>query len=123
MRTFPEIKQFRDVVAIIKSRAAFTGLDAAGKPTYDETRPLPTLHYTGTVKLHGTNCAIVFENGTVVFQSRERELSLEEDNYGFYSRMQNHLALLNDFAARIASQVALRCLPLRCAQFQCFGQS
>lgn len=44
----------------------------------------PTLKYRGTVKLHGTNSGIVHSDSAgFQFQSRERILTLEEDNAGF----------------------------------------
>jgi hypothetical protein len=42
------------------------------------------LHFTGTVKLHGTHGDIVrFNDGHVNFQSRNRILSIDDDNIGF----------------------------------------
>jgi hypothetical protein len=42
------------------------------------------LHFTGTVKLHGTHGDIVrFNDGHVNIQSRNRILSLDDDNIGF----------------------------------------
>lgn len=45
----------------------------------------PTLTFKGTVKLHGTNGGIIFDvkKQSIKAQSRKKELSLIEDNYGF----------------------------------------
>ena len=44
----------------------------------------PTVTYRAKVKLHGTNGGIrVDVDGTVTAQSRTRDLTLEDDNYGF----------------------------------------
>ena len=44
----------------------------------------PTVDYIVKVKLHGTNAAIrVTSDGTVVAQSRSRDISLSDDNAGF----------------------------------------
>lgn len=92
---FPSINQFRHVVQHVRRKASFIGLDAAGEPIYNLAAKAPTLTFTGTVKLHGTNAAIVFTPGNVQFQSRERVLTWEQDNAGFYAHMSSKpLALL-----------------------------
>lgn len=83
---FPSTGQFRNTVQAVKHQARFNGLDANGEPTYNNN-PLPTLMFRGTVKLHGTNAAVVFRPEGIHFQSRERILTLEEDNAGFCAYM------------------------------------
>ena len=39
--------------------------------------------FRGTIKLHGTNSGVVLTPDAIVPQSRNRELSTEDDNYGF----------------------------------------
>lgn len=87
LRKFPSIDQFRHVVGDVCHRAEYIGQDANDKPMYDTTRPKPVLTFTGTVKLHGTNCGLAFDllTGAVVGQSRERNLTVMEDNYGFFA--------------------------------------
>lgn len=47
--------------------------------------------YNMTEKIDGTNgCVIVTEDGDVCAQSRERLLTLEKDNFGFYGWVQEH---------------------------------
>jgi len=76
---YPSIGQFKDVVRAVNRR---------------RSRPLSPLEYVGTVKLHGTNAALVgiFERdigekgwklSSFYTQSRNRVLSLESDNCGF----------------------------------------
>jgi hypothetical protein len=80
MIKFPSIGQYRDTVKLIRYSAYTNGISD------------PTLSFTGTVKLHGTNAGVVFNpNGTVDFQSRERVLSLQQDNFGFMMYMSNHM--------------------------------
>jgi len=91
---FPSIEQFRNVVKAVNQRARFDGLDDAGQPKYKAAATLPTLRYRGTVKLHGTNSAIVVRYGAegypvLSYQSRERVLTAEEDNAGFMLHMSN----------------------------------
>lgn len=85
LRKFPSIDQLRHVVAAVTHRAEYVGQDANDEPMYDHSRRKPVLTFHGTVKLHGSNCGIAFDllNHTVEAQSRERILSVEEDNMGF----------------------------------------
>lgn len=85
LRKFPSIEQFRHVVANVVHRAEYIGQDSNDEPMYDAQRRKPVLTFYGTVKLHGSNCGIAFDllNHTVEAQSRERILSVEEDNFGF----------------------------------------
>lgn len=47
-------------------------------------QPWPTLSFTGTVKLHGTNGGIhISETGELTAQGRTRVLRVTEDSYGF----------------------------------------
>lgn len=105
MRSFPSIEQFRNVVREVRLRAAYLGRDEEDKPIYSQTATYPTLKYKGSIKLHGTNGGIVFENNTIVFQSRDRELSEEDDNFSFCKSLQPHAAYLNAAAERIKQQV------------------
>ena len=90
MKKYPSIPQFREVVKSIKLTHDFKGLDEDGKPIYKHTEPYPILQAQGTVKVHGTNAAIVvYKDGSVKFQSRERELELTSDNAGFMLNMMN----------------------------------
>lgn len=41
------------------------------------------IKYKGTVKLHGTNSAVVFKGSELIAQSKNRELSITDDNAGF----------------------------------------
>ena len=79
---FPSITQFKDVVKQVRQNAKYHEL------------PLPTITFSGAVKLHGTNSCIVRKvDGTVddiYAQSRERVLSLESDNAGFNAFVLQH---------------------------------
>lgn len=73
IRKFGSIEQFRNVVKKVKDHCE-----------YHNTK-LPTLAFTGTVKLHGTNAGIGYDVNSeeLIFQSKERILTLEQDNAGF----------------------------------------
>lgn len=93
MYKFPSIEQYRNVIKRVKDMARFSGRDETGAPIFDPTKPVPTLRFEGTVKLHGTNAGIVASADTpdkLQFQSRERVLTLEQDNAGFMATFEPH---------------------------------
>jgi hypothetical protein len=131
MKKFTDIEQFRNVIRAVKTHADYKGKDDNGEAIYLHDQPYPTLSFRGTVKLHGTNSAIVAyrrENGDIEyeFQSRERVLSIKEDNAGFmlsmlnkhYQRLFDNI-VFNDYCAiygewcggNIQKTVALNALP------------
>lgn len=96
MQRFPSIEQFRNVIRNVQSKASYVGRNDEGLAIYDSTRPIPTLPYRGTVKLHGTNASVVLntQTDTLSFQSRSRVLDLQSDNAGFMLYMLQHEAYL-----------------------------
>ncbi len=90
MYPFPSINQFRNVVSYVRQKAGFMGLDEAGEPMYNPAPKYPKLSFTGTVKLHGTNAAIVYSPNGTYYQSRQRVLTPEQDNAGFMAHMEQH---------------------------------
>lgn len=96
MIKFPSIEQFRNVIRHVKTHAQYVGKDESGEPIYDQSLPIPTLTFRGTVKLHGTNAGIVFDMDTreITYQSRERILSLTSDNAGFMLYMKARESIL-----------------------------
>lgn len=108
MIKFPSIEQFRNVIRHVKTHAQYAGRDENGDAIIDQSKPIPTLKFRGTVKLHGTNAGIVVntdtsspEYGTMVYQSRERELSLTSDNAGFMLYMSKHYEITHDIAKQV----------------------
>ena len=85
MIRFPSIEQFKNTIRAVQHSAQFQGLDENGKAIMDRPVSLPTLKFTGRVKIHGTNAGIRLDlsSGQLVAQSRERELSIDSDNAGF----------------------------------------
>ena len=81
---FGSITQFRNICKQIKMEAEYQGKDADGNAIYDPNTAKPILRFLGTIKLHGTNAAIVLDRKEGLYaQSRERVLSIESDNAGF----------------------------------------
>jgi len=88
MKKYPSIEQFRNVIRNVRCNHDYQGKDDDGKAIYQHKDNYPTLAFRGTVKMHGTNAGIVkYSDGRIEFQSRERVLSIEEDNAGFMTEM------------------------------------
>lgn len=82
--SFPSIEQFRNVIANINRQFNFVGMDDNDEPIYDMSLPKPVLNFTGTVKLHGTNAGVCYNNLDGLWaQSRENIITPEQDNAGF----------------------------------------
>lgn len=90
MIKFPSIDQFRQTIREVKTNHDYKGKAEDDSPIYLHDSPYPTIEFTGTVKLHGTNASIVrYKDGRIEYQSRERVLSLTQDNAGFMLAMMN----------------------------------
>lgn len=89
---YPSIGQFRQVVKTIKDSAYYVGKDDEGNPLFDYSRKVPTLKFTGTTKIHGTNAGIQihFYNDTFQVQSRTNIITPDSDNAGFASYVYYH---------------------------------
>lgn len=91
MHKFPSIEQFRNVIKDVDHRTRYVGMDEeTGNPIMNRGEvDHPTLNFRGTVKLHGTNAAIVYTWNPLTFdyefhaQSRKNIITPESDNAGF----------------------------------------
>lgn len=104
MKKFPSIEQFRNVIRAVTDRTRYVSGGGDEEVVFDHTRPLPTLSFRGTVKLHGTNAGIVWDGATdnLTFQSRERVLAETADNAGFWKWGQENYKYIQDMLANIA---------------------
>jgi hypothetical protein len=103
--SFPSIEQFRSIVTNINRHFNFVGLDENGDAIYDVSKPKPTLTFKGTVKLHGTNASVCFNNIDGLWsQSRENIITPLNDNAGFAFFAESHknalLRLFNEISTR-----------------------
>lgn len=94
---FPKIGQWRETVQQIVRQYTYTGNEVINDlevPTYDSSLNLPTITFTPTVKLHGSNGGVSFntQDGLWV-QSRERVLPIHNDNYGFCNYIEQNKTL------------------------------
>ena len=84
MIKFPSIEQFRGVVKQIQERACYIGKDEDGKAIFDYLKPKPTLTFTASEKIHGTNAGVCYSIPDGMWaQSRENIITVEKDNAGF----------------------------------------
>lgn len=104
MIKFPSINQFRHVVNHVRQQARFMGLDDEGNVIMNPAPVYPTLTFMGTVKLHGTNAAIVFKKDGITFQSRERIIAPGNDNAGFAAHMSEHPLALSTLYTNLVKQ-------------------
>ena len=100
---FPSIEQFRNVVKDITSSSRYVGYDEVEhKDIFDESLPLPTITFNGTVKLHGTNAGITYsEESGLYMQNRERIITIEKDNAGFAFFMESRKPIVENMIKEI----------------------
>lgn len=96
MNSFTDIGQFRGIVKAVTENHDFSGMDNNGSAIFNHSSPYPTLSFRGTVKLHGTNAGVVlYKDGHIDLQSREREISPTSDNAGFALYMRSPDVFIN----------------------------
>ena len=90
MKKYGSTEQFRSIIREVKTKHDYQGKDENGEAIFQHLTNYPILDFKGTVKLHGTNASIVkYKDESINYQSRERVLSLEQDNAGFMMAMMN----------------------------------
>ena len=103
--SFPSIEQFRHINATVNRQFNFVGLDENGEAIYDHNKDKPTLKFKGTVKLHGTNAGICFNNEDGMWaQSRENIITPESDNAGFAFFVESNREIFESMFAHIAER-------------------
>lgn len=70
-KKFPKIGQFRHMLAYAETRHSLPGV----------------IEFVGRPKVHGTNAAIGSLGGDRFYQSRNREITVEDDQFGFVAHM------------------------------------
>jgi RNA ligase len=88
MIAFPSIESLRHVVKGTEIRCKINNL------------PLPKVEYVGTVKLHGSNASVRFTNGEIIPQSRNRVLSVGDDNFGFAAFVEKNKDIFKSMTPR-----------------------
>ena len=76
MISYPATEQFREIITSVTKHPH--------RNTEENGKPFPILRFQGTVKLHGTNAAIVYQKGFGFrCQSRNTIITPDKDNAGF----------------------------------------
>lgn len=88
MIKYPSIEQYRNAIATVQrlshKQHARRREDGSIIEGQQRTWKFPPVMFRGTVKLHGTNSAVVVSrDGSVSYQSRNRVLTPHDDNMGF----------------------------------------
>jgi len=102
---YPSTVQFRNIVKSVSERTTFVGLDDDGKAIYDPSIKKPVLMARGTVKLHGTNAGVSYNNTHGMWaQSKEDIITIEKDNAAFafhaYTNKDFYVKSLKEFAEK-----------------------
>lgn len=94
---YPSTDNFKTFYKSIKSKVEFSGIDSEGNKIFNDCNKKPIIDIVGTVKLHGTNASIVLSpNKDLYTQSRNRVLSINDDNVGFANYVKtNEADILN----------------------------
>lgn len=89
---FPSINQFRNAVKAERDHAIYHGIAPRKR------------RFLGTVKLHGTNAGIsCTPDGEIIYRSRSRIITPDDDNYGFARHMASEHDTVCDVLSSIAS--------------------
>jgi hypothetical protein len=104
MIKYGKTTDFKSCVRGIKHKVRFSGLDEQGEPIYNND-PLPVLTFKGTVKLHGTNASISWQDGQLHCQSRSKVVT--EGHYGFPEMINQEIYAVNKMvdAVRMNSDI------------------
>jgi len=110
--SFSKIPQFRDVIRNVNNQTKFVGLDDDGEPTYNTHARKPTITFDGSVKLHGTCSSVCFTSDGIASemwcQSRNRILSIDSDNNGFWQFCYDRKDTFLDLGNQIIQEVELK---------------
>jgi hypothetical protein len=82
--SFPSIEKFSVIIANVNRRHNFVGLNENGEPIYNPSKLKPTIRFKGSVKLHGTNAGVCYNQIEGMWaQSKENIITPQSDNAGF----------------------------------------
>ncbi len=81
--TMSKIGKFTDTIQDIKRRVYYVDTLENGDIVLDETRKLPEVTYSCTVKTHGTFAGIVYDGQDIQAESKGNLITTKDDNAGF----------------------------------------
>ena len=95
MIKFGSIVQLRNIVKQVEYDVKHTFID--GEDVFDHSIKLPEIEFDATVKIHGTNASVVYnKDGSYYVQSRNRIISVNDDNAGFAKFVDDNKTFLLD---------------------------
>lgn len=102
---FPSIEQFRSVIHNVSHHAKYVGQNEQGEPIYDHSIPLPTITFKGSVKLHGSNGALCYNDVSGLWcQSKDNILEVGvTDNYGFALFVEQRRVVITEMLKAMAA--------------------
>jgi RNA ligase len=91
-KKYESIPNLNNYVYELKKRWDYVGKDEESNPIYNNTKPYPTLTYTGKVKLHGSNTCIfrVAGDNTNYYQKRSTTIGVKNDLDSFAMSMSQY---------------------------------
>jgi len=104
MIKYPSIEQFRNVIHDVKHSAQYQGMDEDGNPIMDINAKMPKITFNGTVKLHGSNGGVSYQNRNLVTLSRKNIITPQKDNAGFANFVDKNKEIIKDFMIGISTQ-------------------
>lgn len=103
--SYSKIADLKSVFKNLVLRFRYAGHDESGNAIYDNTKTLPVVQFSQTVKIHGTNASVVFyRNGEHQIQSRSRIITVDSDNQGFAVFAEQRLDVFKRIADRALAQ-------------------
>jgi hypothetical protein len=108
MIKFPKIGQFRNTIKNVEESCKVFEKNENGEYILKEIKPLPTLRFKGTVKLHGTNAGVTYDKNSkeLYAQSRENVISIEKDNAGFAFFVESKKDVISNIISKVDSKDA-----------------
>ena len=103
--TFKKISQFRDVIRNVAQQVRFQGFDENDEPILNPNAKKPTIAFTGTCKLHGSNASICTNNNEIWYQSRKNIITVDKDNYGFAHFCESRKDSVNNLLKQATARV------------------
>lgn len=104
----PSIEQFRTIISSVNREYNFVGLDDTGEAIYDISKPKPILTFKGTIKLHGTNFSVCYNEIEGVWaQSKENIITPEKDNAGSAFFVESNKAAFLELFAQVKEKLNL----------------
>jgi hypothetical protein len=100
---FKSIEGFKNIKRQVEMDAQYVGKDEDGIVIVNRNATLPKITFNATVKIHGTNGGVRLNpDGSIVAQSRERDVTIESDNAGFAAFVEANKSVFEEIFKLIA---------------------